>query len=222
MKYAPLEFFLGVTVILVIAIIAGKPLRRRGSPQGPTRRYIALGAVLFVVAGLIYTFPPHNVVIAVLVLVLGTMFFTFGIAILGGGYFGYLGAAASAMAAVPFLMTPTPLGLAHVGKTLNCRVHNYRNREVWDFTADCPNGKSYDFRSDYGREFPGGGVQVRIDPHGMLQPRCVGQQHLTLDIVMSVLGLLGASGIVAAAAWNRRRLNGQVDHVVKPGFSSGP
>ncbi|WP_405064155.1 hypothetical protein OG474_21590 [Kribbella sp. NBC_01505] len=222
MRYLPLEFFLGVAAILVITIVAGKPLRRRGSPQGPMWRYVGLGAVLFVVAGLLFTLPPHAVLPAVLVMVLGTVFFTLGIAILGGGYFGLLGALASGLAAVPLFMTPTPVGLAAVGTTITCSVHDYRGRHVSDFTADCPDGRSYDFTTEKLREFPGGKVQVIVDPHGVLKPQFVGQEHVTVDLVAGIACLLGAAGIVAAAAVQRRRRHGQVDHVVSPRYSSGP
>ncbi|MFF0338148.1 hypothetical protein [Kribbella sp. NPDC004875] len=222
MKYVPLEFFLGVAVILAIAIVAGKPLRRRGSPHGPMWRYIAFGTSLFVVAGLLATFPPHSTVFAVLVMVLGVAFFTFGIAILGGGYYGYLGALASGLAAVPFFMTPTPVGLAHVGQTLTCTVRDYHSYGVSDFTVDCPNGRHYDFTTDHLHQFPGGRVQVIVDPHGILQAQFVGQAHEQVDLVVGILCLLGAAAIVVAAALHRRKLNGHVKQVVNPGFSSGP
>jgi hypothetical protein len=220
-KYVPLEFFAGVTAILVIAIIAGKPLRRHRTPRGPVWRYIGLGAALFVLAGVLSTFPPHSVLLAVLVMLTGVVFFSFGIAILGGGNFGYLGALASGLAAVPFLMTPTPVALAHFGTRVNCTVRDYHHFGVTDFTADCPDGHSYDFKTSKRHEFPGGQVQVIVDPHGVLRAQFVGQEHVTRDLVAGIGGLVVASGIVVAAYLNRRR-RGQVRPVVSPRYTSGP
>ena len=56
----------------------------------------------------------------------------------------------------------------------------------------------------------------------MLQSQFVGQENVTGDLVWGILGLLGAAGIVVAAAVNNRRHQGEVKHVVNPGFSSGP
>ncbi|MFK4084337.1 hypothetical protein ACI2LF_09535 [Kribbella sp. NPDC020789] len=222
MKYVPLEFFGGVAAILAIMIVAGKPLRHRGSPHGPAWRYVGLGGALFVVAALLNTFPPHSVVLAVLVMLLATGFFTLGIAILGGGYFGFLGAAASGLTATALFMAPTPVGLAHFGRTLSCRVRDPHPYGVRTFTAECPDGRSYDFTSNSPRHFPGGRVNVLVDPHGLLQAQFVGQQHAGRDLVAAVLMLLTAAGVVVAAAVTNRRKHGQVDHVVNPRFTSGP
>lgn len=221
MKYAPAEFFGGVSLIIVIAVLAGRHLRRPGSPKGPTWRNILLGLLLFVTAGVLDTLPPHNVVLAGLVMILGVVFFAIGIATLGGGNFSYYGAAAC-VAAVPFLMLPTPVGLHFVGHTINCRVRGYRGHSVTNFTADCPDGRSYDFHKHGLHDFPGGNVQVTVDPHGLLQAQYVGQENLAEDLVGGTLCLLAGAGIVAAAAYNRKRLHGQVRHVVKPPFSTGP
>ncbi|WP_432887479.1 hypothetical protein ACQPYH_05475 [Kribbella sp. CA-245084] len=224
MKFIPLEVFGGVSLILVIMIIAGRYFRRPGAPKGPMWQYIGVGFALFVTAGVLYTFPPHTIVAAALVMVLGTGFFTFGIAMLGGGYFGFFGAVASGMAAVPFLMTPTPVALTHVGHTITCHLRGHRgDDEVYgEFTADCPSGRSYNFNKHGSHTFPDGQVQVVVDPHGVLQAEFVGQENAKLDLVTGILGLLGAAGIVVAAAVNRRRRHGVVKHVVNPRYSSGP
>ncbi|MEV5964694.1 hypothetical protein AB0L70_23175 [Kribbella sp. NPDC051952] len=221
MKYLPLEFFGGVSLIIVIMIVAGRAVRRPGSPKGPMWQYIAGGFSLFVLAGVLYTFPPHSVVLPGLIMVLGAGLFTLGIAILGGGYFSFFGAAASGMAAVPFLMTPTPLALVHVGKTITCHIRGYRGHEVSEFTADCPDGHSYDFTKHGFHDFPGGEVPVIIDPHGVFKAEFVGEENVTVDTVGGVLGLIGAGGVIAAAVASRRRQHGQVKHVVKPPFSTG-
>ncbi|GAA1570640.1 hypothetical protein GCM10009804_28840 [Kribbella hippodromi] len=216
MKYLLLELVGGVAVILAIVIVAGKPLRRRGSPQGPMWRYIALGAVLFLLGGVMYTFPPHSTLFACLVIVLGTGFFCIGIAILGGGYYTYLGAVASGLAAVPFVMTPTPVGLSRVGQTLTCTIRDYKSYGVSEFTADCPNGHSYPFTVQGLREFPGGKLQVIVDPHGLLRAQFVGQAHVRIDLIAGILCLLGATAIVIAAALHRRKLGGQVKPAMNP------
>lgn len=222
MKYLPLEFFGGVSLIIVVTIVAGRHLRRPGSPHGPTWRYILLGLTLFVTAGALNALPPHNVVLAALVMIMGVGFFAIGIATMGGGNFSFYGAAACGMAAVPFLMLPTPIGLHIVGKTINCRVRGWDGFSVTDFTADCPDGRSYDFHKHGLHDFSGGDVAVVVDPHGVLQPQYVGEENLTEESIFGGLAIVGAAGIVTAAAYNRKRLHGQVKHVVKPGFSSGP
>ncbi|MEU4193506.1 hypothetical protein AB0E69_16525 [Kribbella sp. NPDC026611] len=221
MRYL-LEFVGGVTLIIVVMIVAGRHLRRPGSPKGPTWRNLAIGLALFVVASALNTLPPHDIVLSVLVLVLGVGFFALGVATLGGGNFSYYGAAACGMAAVPFFMLPTPIGLHLVGHTIQCRVRDYRGHAVTDFTADCPGRKSYDFHKHGLHTFPGGQVDVVVDPHGLLQAQYVGQEDLAKESVWGGLGLLGAAGVVAAAAYNRKRLHGEVKHVVKPPFSTGP
>jgi hypothetical protein len=221
MKYG-WEFFAGTALVLVIVVVAGRRLRRPGSPKGPYWRNIVLGAVLFVLAGGLYTLPPHNVIFAVLVLLLGCGLFVIGIATLGGGNFGYFGALAAGMAAVPWVMTPTPLLMSHVGRPMTCHVRDYQGVGVQSFTADCPDGHSHDLSSGDYKHFPNGQVQLIVDPNNVLQAQFAGPLHVTTKVVASILCLLGASGIVVAAALNRRRLNGQVKHVVNPGFSSGP
>ncbi|HZX02526.1 hypothetical protein [Kribbella sp.] len=216
------EFYGGTALVLLIVVVAGRRLRRPGSPKGPTWRNIAIGAVLFVVAGGLYTLPPHNVIFAVLAMLLGCGFFVIGIATLGGGYFGFLGAAAAGMAAVPWMMTPTPLLLSHVGRTVTCKVRNYDGTGVQSFTADCPDGHSHDMSSGDYKHFPNGQVQLIVDPNNVLPAEFAGPLHVTTKVVASILCLLGASGIVVAAAVNNRRLRGAVPHVAKPGFSSGP
>lgn len=156
MKYLPLEFFAGVSLIIVVSVIAGRHLRRPGSPHGPTWRYILLGLMLFITAGTLNALPPHNVVLATLVMILGVAFFAIGIATLGGGNFSFYGAAACGMAAVPFLMLPTPIGLHIVGKTITCRVRGWDGFSVTDFTADCPDGHSYDFHKHGLHDFRAG------------------------------------------------------------------
>ncbi|MGW6279766.1 hypothetical protein [Kribbella sp. NPDC055071] len=219
---AGVEFFGGTALIIVIVIIAGRHLRRPGSPKGPTWGHITLASALFVVAGAVYFFPPHNVVLAALIMVLGAGFLTMGVATLGGGNFGYFGALAGGLAALPFLMTPTPLALSIVGTTIDCHVRDYRGHEVYEFTADCPGGKSYDFTKHGAHNFPGGNVPVIVDRHGILQAEFVGEENVTADTVGGILCLIGAAGIVVAALVHNRRLHGNVRHVVKPGFSSGP
>ena len=222
MKYLPLEFFGGVSLIILVSVIAGRHLRRPGSPHGPTWRYILLGLMLFITAGALDALPPHNIVLAALVMIMGVAFFAIGIATLGGGNFSFYGAAACGMAAVPFLMLPTPIGLHIVGKTITCRVRGWNGFSVTDFTADCPDGRSYDFHKHGLHYFAGGNVPVVVDPHGVLQPQYVGEENVTEEAIFGGLALLGAGGIIGAAAYNRKRLHGQVKHVVKPGFSSGP
>lgn len=217
-----IEFFGGVSLIIVIVITAGRHLRHPGSPKGPTWHHIVPGWVLLVLAGALYTFPPHDVVLAVLVMILGAGFLVMGIATLGGGNFGYFGALAGGLAAVPFLMTPTPVALSQVGTTINCHVRGWDGYAVYEFTADCPNGHSYNFTKHGAHDFPDGKVPVILDPHGVLQPEFVGEENVTADLVGGILCLLGAAGIIAAAAVHNRRLHGNVRHVVNPGFSSGP
>jgi hypothetical protein len=217
-----LEVFGGTAVIIVIAIVAGRHLRRPGSPKGPTWGYIAMGWVLLVGAGALYAFPPHNIVFSALVLILGAIFLVMGIATLGGGNFTYLGALAGGMAALPFVMTPTPVALKAVGTTITCHVRGYHGHEVYEFTADCPNGRSYDFTKKGAHDFPGGQVPVIVDPHGILQAEFVGEENVTGDLVAAILCLLGAGGIIIAAEINNRRHHGQVRHIVNPRFSSGP
>ncbi|HEY3561903.1 MAG TPA: hypothetical protein VGL05_30765 [Kribbella sp.] len=217
-----LEFYGGTALVLAIVIVLGRRLRRPGAPKGPAWRNIVLGAVLFVVAGALYTLPPHNIVLAVLAMLLGCGFFVIGIATLGGGYFGYFGAAAAGMAALPWMMTPTPLLLSHVGRPMTCHVRGYRGVGVKSFTADCPDGRSHDLSSSDYRHFPNGQVQLIVDPHNVLPAEFAGPLHATTKVVASALCLLGASTIVVAAAVHRRKLHGQVEGVVNPGFSSGP
>jgi hypothetical protein len=218
-----LEFFGGTALIIVIVIVAGRHLRHPGSPKGPTWGHIALAVALFVLAGALSFFPPHNVVLAALIMVLGAGFMTMGIATLGGGNFGYFGALAAGLAALPFLMTPTPLALSQVGTTITCHLRDYRGHEVYgEFTADCPGGKTYDFNKHGSHDFPGGIVPVIVDPHGILQAEFVGEENVTADTVGGILCLIGAAGIIAAAFVHNRRLHGNVRHVVNPRFSSGP
>lgn len=215
-------FYGGTALVLVIVVIAGRRLRRPGSPKGPTWRNILLGAVLFVLAGGLYTLPPHNIVLAVLAMLLGCGLFVIGIATLGGGNFGYFGALAAGMAAVPWMMTPTPLLMSHLGRPMTCHVRDYHGVGVRSFTADCPDGRSHDLSSGNYRHFPNGQVQLIVDPHNVLQAQFAGPLHVPIKVVASVLCLLGAAGIVLAAALHRRKLRGQVEHVANPGFSSGP
>lgn len=217
-----IEFFGGMVAIIAIVIVAGRHLRRPGSPKGPTWHHIVLGWVLLVAAGALYTFPPHDIVLSVLVLVLGVGFLVMGIATLGGGNFGYFGALAGGLAAVPFVMTPAPVALSQVGTTITCHVRGYDGDPVYEFTADCPNGHSYDFTKHGSHDFPGGTVPVILDKHGVLQPEFVGEENVTADLVGGILCLLVAAGIIVAAAVHNRRLHGDVRHVVKPGLSSGP
>lgn len=217
-----LEFYGGTALVIAIVIIAGRRLRRPGSPKGPTWRNIVLGAVLFVVAGALYTLPPHNIIFAVLAMLLGCGFFVIGIATLGGGNFGYFGAAAAGMAAIPWMMTPTPLLLSHVGRPMTCHVRDYRGIGVKSFTADCPDGRSHDMSSGDYRHFPDGQVQLIVDPHNVLPAEFAGPLHVPAKVVASIFCLLGASSIVLAAAINNRRRRGEVAHVANPRFSSGP
>jgi hypothetical protein len=216
------EFFGGTALVLLIVIVAGRRLRRPGSPKGPTWRNIIIGAVLFVLAGGLSALPPHNPIFAVLVMLLGCGFFVLGIATLGGGYYGYLGALAAGMAAVPFMMTPTPLLLSHIGRPMTCHVRDYHGLGVQSFTADCPDGHSHDMSSGDYKHFPNGQVQLIVDPHNVLPAQFAGPLHVTTKVVASILCLLGAAGIIVAAAIHNRRVRGNVPHVVNPRLSSGP
>ncbi|HEY0475679.1 MAG TPA: hypothetical protein VGD34_28610 [Kribbella sp.] len=215
-RYFAFAFVLGVAGVLAIVITIGKPLRRGGSPQGNSTAMIAIGSALFVVAGAAQTFPPHSVLLAVLVLLVGIGLFTVGVAILGGGFFGFLGAAASGFIAPALMLAPTPIALDHVGTTVSCTVDRYRGHAVYDFTASCPNGESYAFTSKRSRDFPGGKVKVIVDPNNVLEAQFVGEHNPSADLVGGILSILVGAGIVAAAALNRRRHRGQVRPVVKP------
>jgi hypothetical protein len=207
----------GVVVIIVIVVLVGAPLRRAGSPRGRSGAMIAVGSVLMVAAGVTFLLPPHPVVVASLVLILGVGLFTIGTAILGGGLFGFLGAAGAGLAGAALMMAPTPIALSHVGRPVACHVRGYDGDPVYDdFTADCPGGRDYHFQTRDTWHFPGGRVTVLVDPNGILAPQFAGQHHPTEDLVVAILSLLAGAGVVTAAAVNHRRRRGQVSPVVRP------
>jgi hypothetical protein len=216
-RYLALAVVAGVFGIIAIVVVVGAPLRRGGSPRGRPGTMIFVGSVLMVLAGTAYLLPPHPVVVASLVLILGVGLFTIGTAILGGGLFGILGAVGGGLAGAALMMAPTPIALGHVGVPVSCRVRGYDGGTVYgDFTADCPGGRSYPFTTRDRWDFPAGRVRVLVDPHGIVATEFAGQHHPGEDLLVGILSVLAAAGVVTAAGVNRRLRRGQVRPVVKP------
>lgn len=215
-RLVALSLVAGVFGIIGITVAIGAPLRRPGSPQGPYWRLIAYGVAGMVVGSLAVTLPPHSYLVGVLVMVLGVGCWCVGVGILGGGWFGIIGAGAAGLLVMGLAMAPTPVALSYVGVPVQCHVQGSDGRDVYDFTAVCPGGRTYAFNSEQSRDFPGGRVTVLVDPHGIISAEFVGEQSPDEDLPVAVGAVLVAAGVVVAAAYNRRRLRGRVAHVVQP------
>lgn len=207
---------LGVFGIIGIMVGIGAPLRRPGSPSGHHWRLIGFGVAAMVAAGVIVTLPPHSYVVGVLLLICGVGAWCVGVGMLGGGWFGIIGACASGLLASSLLMAPTPLALAKVGVPVQCHVAGSDGLDVRDFTAVCPGGHRYAFNSESLHDFPGGRVTVLVDPNGVFEAEYAGEHDPPEDVAVAVLSILVAAGVVVAAAMNRSRRKGRVAHVVKP------
>jgi hypothetical protein len=206
----------GVFGIIGISVAVGAPLRRAGSPKGPHWRLITYGVVAMIAASLIVTLPPHSYIAGALILVLGAGLFCIGTGMLGGGWYGIVGACGGGLLGAALMMAPTPLALAHVGVTVHCRIPDSDGIDVYDFTAVCPGGHRYPFLSKYSHTFPHAAVDVLVDPNGVLEAEYVGEHDPAEDLPAAVGSILLAAGVVIAAAVNRSRRRGQVAHVVKP------
>lgn len=208
---------IGVAGILAIVMVVGAPLRRRGSPQGRSGIMIGVGSGLLVLAGLTYTLPPHPLVVSCLVLMLGAVLFTIGVAILGGGMFGFVGAIAAGLAGAALLLEPTPILLSHVTTPVTCQLRGGDGDFTGggDFSVDCPDGRRYSFTTKHDLLFPQRRVQVLADPNGILATQYVGQHQPNADLLGGTVSILIAAGVVAAAGLNRRRRHGRVRPVAR-------
>jgi hypothetical protein len=211
-----LSLVLGVFGIIGISVVVGSPLRRAGSPHGPHWRLITYGVIAMAAASLIVTFPPHSYVAGSLFLVLGAGLFCIGTAILGGGWFGIIGACAGGLLASALVMAPTPLALARIGVPVQCVIPGSDGIDVYDFTAVCPGGHRYPFLSKYAHDFPGDRVTILVDPNGVLEAEYAGEHDPAEDLPVAIGSILVAAGVVAAGAINRRRQHGNPRHAVKP------
>jgi hypothetical protein len=208
---------IGVVGILAVVMVVGAPLRRRGSPRGRSGRMIGAGSGLLVAAGVSYALPPHPLVVSCLVLMLGATLFTIGVAILGGGVFGLVGAIAAGLVGAALLLEPTPVLLSHVTTPVTCQLHgangDFTGRR--DFSVDCPRGRRYTISNRHDLLFPERRVQVLADPNGLLATQYVGEHQPTADLLAGTASILAAAGVVVAAGLNRRRRHGQVRPVMR-------
>ncbi|MGI5224434.1 hypothetical protein [Actinoallomurus sp. CA-142502] len=211
---------LGTFGVICLVVVVGTPLRRRRAGSAATGgRLIASALVLTLLCGVLYTLPPHSVVFAALLLIVAAGFFTIGVAIVGGGYFGLVGAVGAGLICAAVMMAPTPIALATMDHTVTCEIPAQRYAGTSDdFDVHCPGGKVYPIRS---RQPHATGVPVRmlIDPHGLLRPEIADRVHVHKDELALLLSLLLGAATVVAAYVNRRR--GRVRPVVSPRPGSG-
>jgi hypothetical protein len=211
-----LAVVLGTFGIILVVVVVGTPLRRGGGTADTGLRLVVSAVVLVLLCGVLYTLPPHSVVFAALLMIVSAGFFTIGVAIVGGGYFGIIGAVGAGLTCAAIMMAPTPIALATMHHTMTCAipVQPYRDTGL-DFDVHCPDGKVYPIRS---RQEHALGVPVRmlVDPHGLLRPELADRVHVHKDELALALSLLTGAGTVVAALINRRRHRGRVRPVVSP------
>jgi hypothetical protein len=211
---------LGTFGVICVVVVVGTPLRRqRGGGAGTGGRLIVSALVITLLCGVLYTLPPHSVVFAALLLIVAAGFFTIGVAIVGGGYFGIVGAVGAGLICAAVMMAPTPIALATMDHTVTCEIPAQRFGDTsYEFDVHCPGGKVYPIKT---KQPHATGVPVRMlfDPHGLLRPEIADRVHVHKDELALVLSLLGGVGTVAAAYVNRRR--GRVRPVVSPRLGPG-